>query len=110
MVTHAFPGNLLRVYQQYVNHADIVHRRGKPSLYRRLDRLDALQRCLFYSKWMLGKSNLTVAKVILAREKDLWMILPDKSNLSYHSSCINLLKIIELSNELIEQTLKHHEN
>ncbi|HNW73959.1 MAG TPA: hypothetical protein PKN44_10065 [Bacteroidales bacterium] len=110
MKTHAFPGTLLRAYQQYVNHADIIHRRGKPELYRRLDRLDALQRCVFYSKWMIGKSNLTVAKVILAREQDLWIILPDQSNLSYRSSCINLLKLIELSNELIEQKLKYHEN
>lgn len=95
--------NILVAYRAYVNHSDIIHRRGNPSIYRRLDRLRALDKCIFYSRWFVGKTNKTIAKIILNNEENLAIILPDQSNLSYNSSCLNLINLLQKSKEILEQ-------
>lgn len=95
--------NLLQLYRLYVSHAEIISKKGHPEFYRRMDRLEALDKCNFYAKWFLGKPNLTIAKVILQIEQDLHRILPDESNTSYSSSCNNLTSIILLSKYIVQK-------
>ncbi|MEI6901196.1 MAG: hypothetical protein WCL00_15070, partial [Bacteroidota bacterium] len=82
------------LFSNYVYHARIIHSKGHPQYYRRMDRLGALDKCISYLQFCTGKKPEIVCRIIPKIKKELETILPVPSNHSYHKSLNRLTTLI----------------
>ncbi len=96
---------LVKELKSYVDHKHMISR-NNPHYNKKLWFLTALEKCQLLVRIIsVELNNQTIARLILARQKELRSILPDQRNKSFASSEIKLNEIIDRANDLCLQRI-----
>ena len=100
----------MALFRNYVNHARILHSKGHPQYYRRMDRLGALDKCISYLQLCNGRKPETVCRIVPKIQRELETILPVPSNHSYHTSRNRLATLISICESFNQKNQPSYEN
>jgi hypothetical protein len=95
---HAFA-----LFKNYVNHARVIHLTGNPDYYRRMDRLQALDRLATYVRYLRGRNRAIVCRMIPALKPDLELVLPVTANKSYNATRQRLSYLLVLCEKVNQE-------
>ena len=92
-----------KLFRDYINHAKILHATGHPEYYRKVDRIEALEKCNTYLQLYGNRPYSKLCKVIPQLKKDLETILPVPSNSSFESTRHRLTYLLILCDSVEKQ-------